>query len=378
MNSRGRTLNILPLSFISYGNAMNEIDVKVDIRNKLANLCFQYNSMSGFIFNFVTHFPSIPMTQQPEVGLDTFLFPANFFDATEHTSLTTRPQHAMVYEMYPAKKIYARGERLYRNLVRMQREPQLIQQKIAYVQEHLLKFIPISRKEHKIVRIPHIRFRLERMLHELVKLVHIDIYEKLRGEVPEREPDTFSRAEKTPHNLPEKPQDISVWYALGQYRKQTLLVYRSKELPHVAFQYPDRTCVIVRDAEREPSEMFECLMTTFLLPTRVRACDKCLVEKRIKKTINGAMQKAVAHARFVYAARLRVRNAERLVRRMSVGLTPQIALKRKDILREPKLKLLHILAITLATHELGPRLKKIFERDDAFIPNIELGFCHTL
>lgn len=355
-----RTSNILLISFISSGSAMNGISVRVDI------------------FNFVTHFPSIPMTQEPKVGLDTFLFPANFLDMTEHTPLTTCPQDAMVCKMHPAKKIYTRSERLYRNLFRMQRESQLIQQKIVCAQQHLLKFTPISRKEHKIVRIPHIRFHLERILHELVKLVHIDIYEKLRGEVPEREPDTFSRAEKTPHNLPEKPQDILVWYALGQYRKKALLVYRGKEFPHVAFQHPDRTRVIVRDAKREPSEMFERFMTAFLLPARVRACGKCLVEKRIKKTINGAMQKAVAHARFVYAARLRVRNAERLVRRMGVGLIPQIALKRKDVFREPKLKLLHVLAITLAAHELGPRLKEIFERDDAFIPNIELGFCLTV
>jgi len=63
---------------------------------------------------------------------------------------------------------------------------------------------------------------------------------------------------------------------------------------------------------------------------------------------------------------------------MSIGLIPQIALKCKYVFREPKLKLLHILAITLASYELGPRLKEIFERDDVFMPNIELGFCLTV
>lgn len=373
-----QTSKNLPISFISYGNAMNEINVKVDIRNKLASLCFQFSSMRGSIFNFVTHFPSIPMTQEPKVGLDTFLFPANFFDTAKHTPLATRPQHAMVYEMYPAKKIYARGERLYRNLVRMQREPQLVQQEIVYAQQHLLKLAPISRKEHKIVRVPYIRFHLERMLHELVELIHIDIHEKLRCEISERKTDTFSRAEKTPHNLPEKPQHVSVWYALGQYRKKALLVYGGKELPYIAFQYPHRTRVIVRDAIREPFEMFERLMTTFLLPTRVRACGKCLVEKRIMKTINGAMQKTVAHARFVYAARLRVRNAERFVCGVLIGFGRQISMEREDVVGKAQLKLLHVLAITLAAYELGPRPKEIFERDDAFIPYIELRFCHTL
>lgn len=158
------------------------------------------------------------------------------------------------------------------------------------------------------------------MLHELVKLVHIDIHEELRGQVPEGQAEARFCTLEAAYDLSEEPKHVAIWYTLLEYPHEALLVYGGEELTHVALQYPNRTGVIVGDAVREPLEMLVCLVISLTLPARVRASYEGLVEKRIQETVNRVVEKAVAHARFVYAAGLRVRDVERFVVRMGVRL----------------------------------------------------------
>lgn len=157
------------------------------------------------------------------------------------------------------------------------------------------------------------------MLHELVKLVHIDIHEELRREIAERQTQTCSRALKTTNDLLKEPENVAVWYALLEYPQQPFLVYGRKELPHVAFQHPDRSRVIAGDAVCEPLEMLERFVIALTSSARIGTAYEALIKKRIQQAVNGVMEETVAYARLVYAARLRVRNAERFVCGMRVG-----------------------------------------------------------
>jgi len=82
------------------------------------------------------------------------------------------------------------------------------------------------------------------MLHELVKLVHVDIDQELRREIAERKTEPFACALEARDDLYEKPEHIAVRHALSKDTDETALVYGCKELPHIAFQYPDCACVI--------------------------------------------------------------------------------------------------------------------------------------
>ena len=52
------------------------------------------------------------------------------------------------------------------------------------------------------------------MLHELIEFVHVDIHEKLRGEVPEREPLSWSCTAETIHDFLNERDDTLVLDAL--------------------------------------------------------------------------------------------------------------------------------------------------------------------
>ena len=50
--------------------------------------------------------------------------------------------------------------------------------------------MPVFGKKHKIIGIADVVSHFELVLHELVKLVHVDVHQELGGEVAEWEPDT--------------------------------------------------------------------------------------------------------------------------------------------------------------------------------------------
>ena len=86
--------------------------------------------------------------------------------------------------MYPAEKIDTRSYRSYRDLIWVKLKMQVASQELLDARQQSFQFRPIPRQEHEVVGIPNIRLDLECVLHELVKLVHIDNHQELRSEVP--------------------------------------------------------------------------------------------------------------------------------------------------------------------------------------------------
>jgi len=158
------------------------------------------------------------------------------------------------------------------------------------------------------------------VLHKLVKLVHIDIHQELRGEITERKSYTFLFYVEAADYLRKKPENTLVGDARLENADETTLVNRRKELTHVALEHPDRLRVIARDAVRESAEAVERFVASLVLTARVRTRNEGLIEKWIQQAIERVMEQAVADACFMDAARFRVGDVERLVIGMAVGL----------------------------------------------------------
>lgn len=91
----------------------------------------------------------------------------------------------MVWEVHPSEKVHARSHRFNKHLVRVKFETKAKFKESTYLQESCFQLLFIIRKNHKVISIADIVFGSYLMLHKLVKLIHIDVYQKLRGEVAE-------------------------------------------------------------------------------------------------------------------------------------------------------------------------------------------------
>lgn len=81
----------------------------------------------------------------------------------------------------------------------------------------------------------------------------------------------------------------------------------------------------------------------------------------------GLMHEPVAHARFVYVARLRVADGEMLVAAVAVCPLHQVSVERENIRYETPPKFLHVSALMLPFHEFSPCVKKILDGDDILV-----------
>lgn len=69
----------------------------------------------------------------------------------------------------------------------MERKREVFVEKLCDTWNQSFKPHSISAHENEVIRVPHIISCPELVFYELVKLVHVDIDEELRGEVAERE-----------------------------------------------------------------------------------------------------------------------------------------------------------------------------------------------
>lgn len=82
------------------------------------------------------------------------------------------------------------------------------------------------------------------MLHELVKLVHVDVGEELRGKIPQRQ--TFSLLDvETLHNRTEEINDQLVVQPLVENMNQRYVVDAGKKFTNITFKHPDSSPMVV-------------------------------------------------------------------------------------------------------------------------------------
>jgi hypothetical protein len=93
-------------------------------------------------------------------------------------------------------------------------------------------------EKHKVVRIPDVVCGLEGVLHELIKLIHIDVDEELGGEVAEGEALASCTGVEAGDDTLYECTDAFIGYISVDDLHQYLLINGSEELLDVAFEYP--------------------------------------------------------------------------------------------------------------------------------------------
>ena len=117
------------------------------------------------------------------------------------------------------------------------------------------------------------------MFNELIELVHINVHQKLRGEVTKWKSDSRISRIETLDDRRDKPYDISVRNILFHYTEQNSLIDIRKEFLDVTFQHPDGLGIILGDNIVELAEPPKGSMHTLANLTRIGVGNKGLNEK---------------------------------------------------------------------------------------------------
>lgn len=101
-------------------------------------------------------------------------------------ALRGRPDLSVIREMHPAEEVDARCDCLYAHLVFVQTELQSHVQKLMELREQVFKILFVGRHDRKIVGVSDIVFHFQFLLEIHVELVHVNVHEKLRGQIAKR------------------------------------------------------------------------------------------------------------------------------------------------------------------------------------------------
>lgn len=85
------------------------------------------------------------------------------------------------------------------------------------------------------------------MLHELIKLIHVNIDQQLRGQVAERQADAGNAGVEAPDNDGEQPNDVLIGNALRHCLQKNRLIDIRKKLLDVALEHPDSLRIVFRN-----------------------------------------------------------------------------------------------------------------------------------
>ncbi len=101
------------------------------------------------------------------------------FETSKHPLFRSRAQNAMMRKMYPPEEINTGSERSDKKLIGMKTKLQFDAKKMFELWHQLLNRLFGVRDNDKIIRIADVILRAQLSLHILIKLVHVDIDEKL-------------------------------------------------------------------------------------------------------------------------------------------------------------------------------------------------------
>lgn len=273
------------------------------------------------------------MPKQSQIGLEGFGGWV-FLYAFEHASFRGCSQDAMVREMNPTQKVHARGHGLDRNFVGMKRKMQTFAHKLLNGVDLFFQPRPICRQESEIIGIAGVVLRAQRVLHKLVKLIHVHVYQQLGGKIAQRKPDTRSGAVKTPDNLFEQPERLAIRNIRLENAQQHVLINAREELLDIHLQDPAGTRVIPAHLPRKGSKRAQGLVGSFAALAGKGGDNELLLEKGIEHAIDRVVENPVADARFMNAPWFRIGNGKGLIWPMPIGEGGEIVMKSNEVVQQ--------------------------------------------
>lgn len=140
--------------------------------------------------------------------------------------------------MHPTEKIDSGSKSLYEHFVRMKGEFETIAKKSMYTWQERHELVSICGKKNEIVSIADVTPNLERVLRKLIELVHVNIHEKLRRKVSERQTLSLFNTRcctKAGDDVLEENESTIIRNPRMENVKKDSVVDRSKELSDIAF-----------------------------------------------------------------------------------------------------------------------------------------------
>jgi hypothetical protein len=214
------------------------------------------------------------------------------------------------------------------------------------------------RDDHKIIGIASVPFYPQCVFYKVIKFVHIDVREHLRGQITDG--DAFAHGCRVAlYNFCQKPKSFIIRNSPLKNAEQNGMINGVKKLSHVAFKDPAFTRPVLALGPKHISYAFDAFMRALADAAGKRSRDECLLKNRIDYSKNRVMQNTVSHYRLVYSATLGIVNPKAIVGAVLIGFVPQVATQLKDVLFDLLFKLGNIGFIPLVAFENFPCRKEV-------------------
>ena len=119
-------------------------------------------------------------------NLAAMIFSYPLSDLFEYPLFRFGPDRAIFRKYDVAKKVDSLMKRSKYDFLGVKAEREVVVQKLAHLRQEAFQMLAIFAHNYKIIGITGVMLHFQRMFHKLVKFVHIDIGEKLRGEIADR------------------------------------------------------------------------------------------------------------------------------------------------------------------------------------------------
>jgi len=280
----------------------------------------------------------------------------------KHAPLRFRTiEYAMGQDNVP-EKVHTMPIVSYRDLSRMQSKMQARFQKRFNMRYQRPQVGLITGNDHKVVSVASVAFDSQLVLHELVKLIHINIGKQLRRQIPNRYAFALEQIRTTSgeafHDLPHQPHKVLVVNPSFENTQQNVVINRIEESSHIALQDKAGARIVIAHSSQHICKCPYALMGAFANTARKRCRDKGRLENRIENAKNRVMQKAITDRRFVNLPQFRVGYAKPHIFIVSIRFASQGALQGKNALLQRHFKPEHVLFISLVLFESVPCTEK--------------------
>ena len=254
----------------------------------------------------------------------------------------------------------------------MQFDCEFIFKKFGYGRQKFLQILFVLSDYGEIICVADIAFYLQSMLHKLIKLVHVNIGEKLGGQIPYGNASP-RRALIAPHNGFQKPQRIIISDAFFDYGKENFVIHAVKKLFNVTFQGKTAIRIVLARIHNHLLENVHPLMGAKSHPAGKRGWNEGRLEDRVHDRKDRVVKNSIQNRCLVNMSLFRVMNPKSAIRTVSVRFALQIPVQLKNILLQNPFKLENIGPFPFVIFKHIPSRKEIFGRDDLF-KNVSMNF----
>lgn len=214
--------------------------------------------------------------------------------------------------------------------------------------QDIFKVFLVLRKNREVIGIAEIIFHFELLLKIHIELMHIDVHQKLGGQIAKRKTDAVVGRMETRYNFANELTDIRIDNMAFKNFNQHSMVYVGEEFLDITLEYVTSAGMVLRYLASKIPEAIKCSMCPFVLATGIRVENKALVKISIELFINKMMQYPIAYRCLMNVPRLGIRNIKCRIRIVRICFIFQVHIKARYISPEFSLKFYDILFTAFA------------------------------